>query len=541
MARKSTRQRAYSKRSRTGCQTCRTRHVRCDEAFPACKNCTSTGRKCDGYERSHLPTTVIRRKQFLSSHHSTSTLRSLQQNILTNLPGVSSDELRSFTFYIGKTMPMMSMAFDSKLWQQLVLQMIEGEPAVFHAVVALSALHEHSFHTQNIKQNAYHHFSLSQYNRAISSLHQRAGSNDPQLRQVVLTCCIIFCTLELFQGDYQVAFAHLRQGLKILLEQPRDQGQGPGSAYHVSRLEPELVEVFTHLDLEATNFDLSGPKVRMGATNRPLTVASQDSGLFVTSILEARQNLASVTCELFCFWDYGQSISQGRVVPDRLALSAMRARVWNRVTEFTANFYKFIGQNHARTISMTAAQTASRTRSIDVIQIHLLQLKILLKASSSQQMAEMVFDECLPVFEKITDLSEGIITSLRNEYPDGPLPNLIMDIGIIPPLNLVCVKCRHSRVRERALHILESWPHREGPYDSTVVAHIVRTVMEIENDLAAAQGGSDNGAAPAAPAFIPENCRVNCVAVEISTEQREGVVDYGLSGGSEIRQRRFPL
>lgn len=34
---------------RTGCLTCKIRRKKCDETWPACTRCTSTGRKCDGY------------------------------------------------------------------------------------------------------------------------------------------------------------------------------------------------------------------------------------------------------------------------------------------------------------------------------------------------------------------------------------------------------------------------------------------------------------------------------------------------------------
>lgn len=40
--------RRWHHRGFTGCSTCRSRHVRCDETSPACKNCVRLGRECDG-------------------------------------------------------------------------------------------------------------------------------------------------------------------------------------------------------------------------------------------------------------------------------------------------------------------------------------------------------------------------------------------------------------------------------------------------------------------------------------------------------------
>ncbi|THC90532.1 hypothetical protein EYZ11_010016 [Aspergillus tanneri] len=39
----------YGGKPSTGCQTCRQRHIKCDETRPHCRACTRTGRACPGY------------------------------------------------------------------------------------------------------------------------------------------------------------------------------------------------------------------------------------------------------------------------------------------------------------------------------------------------------------------------------------------------------------------------------------------------------------------------------------------------------------
>jgi hypothetical protein len=39
---------APKKRTKTGCQTCRNRRIKCDETKPACNNCTRGKRVCEG-------------------------------------------------------------------------------------------------------------------------------------------------------------------------------------------------------------------------------------------------------------------------------------------------------------------------------------------------------------------------------------------------------------------------------------------------------------------------------------------------------------
>ncbi|PTU21592.1 hypothetical protein P175DRAFT_0508549 [Aspergillus ochraceoroseus IBT 24754] len=492
------RRRAFSRKSRTGCQTCRTRHVRCDEAPGSCLNCTSTGRKCDGYDRNQLP---------------------LHINIGTNLPGTSSDERRCFAFFLGKTAPMIETCFDSELWRRLVLPMSQAEPAVFHAVVALSALHENS--VARGLGNEYHRFSLSQYNRAITKLHQRFGSNDPQLHQVVLTCCIIFFTLELLQGNYKAAFAHLRQGLKIMQVQPGSPDQFPVlKRSHPLDYDPALVETFMRLDLEATNFDLSGRGLRLGNTKRPLAVPSQES-LEITSLVAAKQLLASITCDVFCFYDHSARVFQGTVPPDLLSLSAERCRIWRRLVEFTASFDVFLSRYRVET-----TLTPSRIRGINIVQVYQLLLKTTLEAATTA--SEVAFDDYLSVFTTVTHSAEKIIESLKAEYGHDSLPTLTMDIGVIPPLYWVCVKCRYRQIRERALHLLESWPHREGPYDSNMVVHIIKAIFAIESEYLGME-------------VVRETWRLTSLSVEISEDQRDGIVTYALSGDPRLQQRQFKL
>ncbi|KAJ5220261.1 hypothetical protein N7468_009465 [Penicillium chermesinum] len=50
----------YSGKPSAGCQNCRKRHIKCDEARPHCKACTKTGRSCPGYKH---PFDVVLRDQ----------------------------------------------------------------------------------------------------------------------------------------------------------------------------------------------------------------------------------------------------------------------------------------------------------------------------------------------------------------------------------------------------------------------------------------------------------------------------------------------
>ncbi|PMD32001.1 hypothetical protein L207DRAFT_387679, partial [Hyaloscypha variabilis F] len=109
--------RAHSK-TRTGCVVCKIRRVKCDEIKPDCKKCTSTGRKCEGYEKAKPP-----RGQACNSSTNTSGLY-----MIVGLP-MNTLHSRQLSHIPGH--------FEPHFWNHIILQSSHSFPAVQHALVAL--------------------------------------------------------------------------------------------------------------------------------------------------------------------------------------------------------------------------------------------------------------------------------------------------------------------------------------------------------------------------------------------------------------------
>ena len=190
------RKRARAPKVRSGCKTCRVRRVKCDETRPSCLKCSSTGRTCDGYV--HEPFTDVARVQ------------DWVEVGIPSGPAVSisrcSKELRSFQHFTERTRLELQGAFACELWSESLLRLAYFEPAIRHAVVALSSFHE-LFHQQRQTSDQVRpvshdtSFALTQYNLAIKAITSPRPDLDRPSATVALVSCIVFFSIEVAVPD----------------------------------------------------------------------------------------------------------------------------------------------------------------------------------------------------------------------------------------------------------------------------------------------------------------------------------------------------
>ncbi|PIG86259.1 hypothetical protein AARAC_004671 [Aspergillus arachidicola] len=402
-----TRQRRFSRRSRTGCQTCRSRRVKCDETPGACNQCTSTGRNCDGYDLPRLPVGMKTRRQDLA-------WSGPSMRMLLDLPGTNSDERRCFNVFQTYTVPMMVSWFDSDVWQQIVLRMSQAEPAIYHAVVALSAIHEDS---------------------------EKAGLPPG--------------AVDIRNTYHRCAVSALWRVRPLLHLHPMGLGEGSRDSLSLNSLR----EVKQRLDPIMNNI------LRFRRSCEPF-VRGEISGLF--DIAEA---------------------------------SAEQRRIQAHLDDHIRAFGDFVLRQAPYPANSKDA------RSIDLMRMQNEALANILETSLVT--SEMIYDDYLPVYKKITRLAEKIITSFQSEYGTHR-PCIVMDMGVIPSLLWVCLKCRDFPTRHRAVKLLERWPHREGAYDSHLLVQIVKDHMVLEQPIAD-DGGTAN---------VPEYARIDSV-MRVNTSGEE--------------------
>ncbi|KAF4634116.1 hypothetical protein G7Y89_g3990 [Cudoniella acicularis] len=443
------------------------RHVKCDEERPSCLKCSSTGRKCDGYDPSTNPNVTT------GSSSPTDLIRSPS----TGVTGLfaSDNEHRSFCFFVQNTAPQLT-GFDADgFWDGMVLQATHHEPAIRHAIIALGSLHERFVGNQGLISRSDHDgFALRQYNTAIKCLVKPFSRPGRQAMDVCLISSILFACFETMQGNYGPAIAHMQSGGKILCEIEYDE-QSKQHQHEVLRAAKvpyvpmdTLEDILMRLDFQVTqmigkhNYSIYERSMR----TRP----RQNIPSIFSSLSEARES--------FIFnW---HNASYALKVITRLEAEEFHAAfaAWQKsaipmLDQWTQGFENFI---EARGDTLTDSEKRGIAvlrlqKNAAFISVHLTRMH---PRSYDDQ---TVWDGFFPIFEETVQIAGEIIDSISSDQPW-----FCLDMQINGPLYQVVSRCRDPPLRRKAIQLLKNTPRLEGIWHSFLVAKVAERVVQIEED-----------------------------------------------------------
>ncbi|KPI39768.1 Succinate dehydrogenase [ubiquinone] iron-sulfur subunit, mitochondrial [Cyphellophora attinorum] len=239
---------------------------KCDETKPECKRCTSTGRKCDGYEgqtvenhtattRQPNPQTAVRRgttnsssttdpntpdsgvdvrgPRSSSSHSPTTTNKSSptsedvrllrtpysRQSLTTNSFSSPADQY-SFTFFQHRTGPEFAAYFDSSIWRSFILRACFQHPTVLAAAAAVGAVHRRFELGITPEAFAFCTIADQQHERALKLLAADKASNHPSAPEITMLSHMLLSVFETFQDNNEKALEHTTTGLRQIFRRP---------------------------------------------------------------------------------------------------------------------------------------------------------------------------------------------------------------------------------------------------------------------------------------------------------------------------------
>ncbi|KAJ5086547.1 hypothetical protein NUU61_007854 [Penicillium alfredii] len=530
------------RRARTGCRTCR---IKCDEIRPRCHRCESTGRTCDGYE---LAATAVRDAAIKNKGRRKLQPQTLRRNndkplIITtqprSTPSLSTAEGESFAFFKLHTAREIAGGFDSTLWNQIILPLSNNELSIFHAAVAVGAMHRLSRgQCPSLTMTGFFEpkspFAIRQYVKSVNQLRSRLnGPSDAVCGEVALVACLLFICLEMLQGNRPGALAHLRTGLRILstmqipdIQFNTQEGKiGLKISLDCGPLGMRLLaSTFARLDYQSTMFGEQAPALA-------LDLVSNTDGpafgipCFFTSVAEARLSLDVLANAVHRFRGEllalaGREIDHENTEMDwifRYCLQSSRAKTVD------LSSHPILEQQKAE-LSFKLARWLSAFQSLATNPLYSYARPTLLLEtqhfyidfllSTSRDTREEKCDHFDNTFQRIVSLVErltGNATFSSNVQTPINLPTLTFTLepGVIPVLYLVAMKCRSTIPRRRAISLLDATRCQEGMWEGSLIARFVEQVADMEESAAGITPRSINVVA----GDIPESARFNDVVL----------------------------
>ncbi|KAF7916318.1 hypothetical protein BELL_0209g00060 [Botrytis elliptica] len=445
---KEKRSRSKFKKSRGACLTCKIRHIKCDEGKPKCVKCSSTGRICE-YHNPQDEAIV------LSQNHA--------QSRVTIVPGLgstrSSKEHRYFDQFRHRTMyGLMGVNQDSEFWRRMILQLSEAYPAVLHAVVAISALHEHISRPSAATERVY----LQQYNKSIR--HIRSLESDNKI-QVTLACCIIFVCLENAQGNHERALEHLENGLRVYnvwaLQDIRPA---------VKQAQEKILEIITRFDVQATSFwDSRKPLLVPDSNSKEPECGDRFPSLHAASIAQQFYELRI----FYVLTAVSPKTSRHERPATFEAMFPHRTKLLHSFNIGMLNWKRaFDGLCHADAHKWSASEIH---RSL-LLQLHYQSLSLVVDLRANSR----VETDLLPAsetqrFQAIIDISRSVIMHATSMYNDN---FLTADGGVIAPLYFIAMSAPNQHLYEQAIDLLKMVKKKEGFWQASAVLKVAEKVAE---------------------------------------------------------------
>lgn len=454
----------------------RIRKVKCDEGRPACSRCVSTGRVCDGYGvwGGGGNSYGYRQDYLISKGNSVAPWLPACISVLTD----DTAEIQHFEWFKALTVKKISGAFVLAFWDTLVLQASVNEPAVFHAVLALTSVHKEGVFSPSDQKDEQEQFILQHYNTAIRHLRPHFWSKDLASVRVALVTCIIFVCLEFLRGHFQTAETHLQNGLKILtqLRVPSDLENG------ILLLRPShdvtdewIVKAFPRLRIQVELFKQSyqHPGLILQLSTPELLLHQ------FYSFNDAWQPMERLLNSVFYLTD--QSYQRHNSDELHTAPSFGLLEYQQYIQAELARWFK----------TYEASRENLQSQRYSELPCGLLYgyytIASIMTNVCLQQEDESIYDSYTGQFVSLINQSIDMwkIGTSRSRvlpltgHPMG-ISRSIVDVGWIPPLYYTALKCRIHRLRYHAIRLIEAAFHREGIWDSKIAACVARKVMEIE-------------------------------------------------------------
>lgn len=394
----------------------------------------------------------------------------------------NQQDLQAFNILRQKTMSQIAGIFDRAFWTVDVLRASHVYPAIWHACLAISAMHERLqlpdwTGADKETRHSRYKFALEQYNTAIQHLvkiaaRPRLTDND---QETIFLASILFTGICCMEGDLTQAITHARNGLGVFYQRQGNRPSGLRGDYRTGRVmsADALTTLTAHVSLQV--FDRT-----CVVDNPPPHIPPehfQCATTPFTSTNAAYLELVPIASTLL-------ELCAGRIVPgsrfpdrDAPALQHLRASYSEAFSTWETKFHEFLAI-HDPTDDVHS-----------VLMIRLLSTGLGLYAyeqnNETPGLTRKQFEAFTPEFERFVDLAEQVFQGKERLESDAP-PVFSFSLALLKFVFYVGRVCRSTELRKRVIAMLRANPRRDGVWDSYMLALVLQEITQFEEQNAAA-------------------------------------------------------
>ncbi|CZR56130.1 uncharacterized protein PAC_06018 [Phialocephala subalpina] len=471
----------------------KTRRVKCDETKPTCYRCQEYGAFCE-YK---LPRPLVAAPQDRGRDLVPIQPRRPLQRISSPSDPFSCDEVegRYFRLFHEKLAFDLSGYFEAPFWTRLIPQQCHHEPAIKHAIFALSALYKSaiSSKTHTVNWDDEHvKFALVKQSQAISSLRKTLSSGQPQMR-LALVASLLFSCFESFHGDWETATQQVYSGLNILKRLSEDERQHATNG--LADIDLEVGLTLRRLELQILSFLAMNPMLEppfIGLNVEEIILDMPDQFTTFNEAFTAATKLAVSVLRYSrtsarCGNDSGP---RDLIAQQQQCLQGL-ADEWNKAYE---------------PIFLEVCQNTVSREYLGLLQVRICVWKCEIIIATSMSNTEVVFDNFTAQFQRITHFARHVLQK-DQEIRESDGPRLQYGMGLIMALFYTATRCREFSVRREAIAILREWPCTNGIWHSLQAAKVAEWIASIEEKCC---GGLE---------YIPGDCRVKMQSLKVSLQK----------------------
>ncbi|RDW79821.1 hypothetical protein BP6252_04459 [Coleophoma cylindrospora] len=421
---------------------------------------------------------------------------------------------------------------DWSLWKHLVLQLCHRESFVKDSVIAIGALVKAVETTAAYRAlpedpgtlslaKMHKQFALVKYGKAVHAMQLALASAKP--REVLIACMLVF-SFEILLNNRHLALSHVIAGHRLLCSWREKKSSG----LDINRdglvspapldVDDELVEAFERLNLQVTTvFDARPVEVHQRIINEARNVVKLMPSTF-DDMNQAKRYLNAVMrrCHHFLATSWPKSnagalyrklgaLPAEIVVTTGNNIYSTSLTVDDSIREQAPGFMREI-ESWSRSFEPLFQESRSREKVGmqnhivgTLLRLHAIATKIVVAGVLFTK--ETSYDVFLPEFKEMITLTNIIVESesLEAREQNSGLRGFMIDLGILAPIFLLCLRCRDGVLRRRGIEILSSW-YDESFWAPKLIATICPFIMEVE------EAGMVDG-------HIPESARAVITAV----------------------------